>query len=182
MNETSGVLNETTVTLEMAIVYNDCRLTEVSPSDFFQESITVVQVITVEDLAQAMNLAMQNATFRDVMSSAGLPIDASAVVRADAIPGPSVLQQAAYMGYPSTVYQTPQISFAERAYSSPDRELIGVLCGSIAVSFLLLGARLRLPVHDKGWLVTFLSESSICAQVFSLQAAISIAPGLLSII
>ncbi|CAK0777090.1 hypothetical protein CVIRNUC_004450 [Coccomyxa viridis] len=115
VNETSGVLNETTVTLEMAIVYNDCRLTE------------------------AMNLAMQNATFRDVMSSAGLPIDASAVVRADAIPGPSVLQQAADMGYPSTVYQTPQISFAERAYSSPDRELIGVLCGSIAVSFLLLG-------------------------------------------
>ena len=29
MNETSGVLNETTLTLEMAVVYNECQLTEV---------------------------------------------------------------------------------------------------------------------------------------------------------
>lgn len=29
VNETSGVLNETTVTLELAVVYNECRLTEV---------------------------------------------------------------------------------------------------------------------------------------------------------
>ena len=77
------------------------------------------------------------------MLSAGLPIEASAVVRSDMIPGPSVLQQAAEMGYPSTVYPIPQIPCATRAYSSPDRELIGVLSGSIAVSFLLLGARAR---------------------------------------
>ena len=125
---------------------------------------------------------MNNATFRIAMLSAGLPIEASAVVRSEMIPGPSVLQQAAYMGYPSTVYQTPQISFAERAYSSPDRELIGVLCGSIAVSFLLLGARLRLPVHERVGLSHSFLTPSICAQVLSLQAAISIAPGLLSII
>ena len=129
-----------------------------------------------------MTLAMNNATFRIAMLSAGLPIEASAVVRSEMIPGPSVLQQAADMGYPSTVYQTPQISFAERAYSSPDRELIGVLCGSIAVSFLLLGARLRLPVHERVGLSHSFLTPSICAQVLSLQAAISIAPGLLSII
>ena len=112
------------------------------------ELYQVVWVIVAESVAQAMNLAMQNATFRDVMTSAGLPIDASAVVRTDALPGPSVLQQAAEMGYPSTVYPTPHIS-SPHTFSSPDRELIGVLCGSIAVSFLLLGAHSHRPVHDR---------------------------------
>ena len=96
-----------------------------------------------------MNLAMQNATFRDEMMSAGLPIDASAVVRIDAIPGPSVLQQAAEMGYPSTVYLIPQISSGARNSSSPDRGLVGALCGSIAFSFLLLGARSQYLGHER---------------------------------
>ncbi|CAL8461195.1 g726 [Coccomyxa elongata] len=114
VNETSGVLNETTVTLELAVVYNECRLTE------------------------AMNLAMQNATFKNFMASAGLPIDASEVVRANMLPGPSVLQQAAKMGYPSTVYTTPQIASVQ-VYQNPDEELVGALCGSILFSSILVG-------------------------------------------
>jgi hypothetical protein len=86
-----------------------------------------------------MNLAMQNATFRNSMASAGLPIDASAVVRSDAVPGPSVLEQAAEMGYPSMVYPAPQHSSVQLS-RNPDRVLVGTLCGSIGFSCFLLGA------------------------------------------
>lgn len=100
---------------------------------------TAYQGYSLHHVAQAMNLAMQNKTFKDVMASAGLPIDASVVVGSYMIPGPSVLQQAAEMGYPSTVYMTPHISSLQLVWT-PDRLLAEALCGSIVFSGLLLGA------------------------------------------
>lgn len=94
------------------------------------------------------------------MASAGLPIDASEVVRANMLPGPSVLQQAAKMGYPSTVYTTPQIASVQ-VYQNPDEELVGALCGSILFSSILVGASsvacqriCRMSKAMAGWIVS----------------------------
>jgi len=90
-----------------------------------------------------MTQAMQNATFKAYMAAHGLPIDASAVLNVSLIPGPSILQQAAELGYPSTVYTASPIPNMSNAFvSAPhntERLLIAALCGSFAIAALCSG-------------------------------------------
>ena len=86
---------------------------------------------------------MQNATFKAYIAAHGLPIDASAVLNVSLIPGPSVLQQAAELGYPSTVYTASPFPNMSNAFvSAPhntERLLIAALCGSFAIAALCSG-------------------------------------------